>query len=348
MVDSHHVIELEAVPHPADPPVVTRGPMIIPAVQGVAPDLAVGGEGIRRAAGNGGGAIVSVQLEQLRVSPHVRSVGRDVDGNIAYDLDMLTVCVGLQLRPLPVKLELEVLLELDVEVQLPVVVIQGEAPVHPDILRPLAEGHPAEEGFQSHEQGVIVQPPAVFSAESVESLIFPDMAALIGLVQQRQTVLAQRYKVHLGGILAEIHPVALLTGQDALIDEAFQADEIGVTGKGGIGLIGGVIRGSVRGCPQGQNLPVTLTGLFQPVHKVVGRPVKAADAVPGGQAGDGQQNASISIHRIFLLLSVDLVGFQWDFRNWKRFSFPNQYNPFLPVRQSPGTYPEQIDNVHKE
>ena len=261
---------------------------------------------------------------------------------------MLTVCIGLQLRPLPGKLELEVLLELDVEVQLPVVVVQGKAPVHPDVLRPLAEGYAAEEGFQSHEQGVVIQPPAVFPAEGVESLIFPDMTALIGLVQQRQTVLAQRYKVHLGRVLAKVQFIAFLAGQRSLLDETFQADEIGVTGKGGTGLIGGVIRASVRGCPQRQNLPVTLTGLFQPVHKVVGRPVKAADAVLGGQAGHGQQNASITIHRIFLLLSVDLVGFQWDFQNWKRFSFRNQYNPFLPVRQSPGTYPEQIDNVHKE
>ena len=172
MIHTNHVIELEAVPHPAAPPLEIGSPVIIPAVQGVPPNLTVGGKGIRRAARDGGGRVVLVQLEQLRVGPHVCAVGRNVDGNVTHDLDVLTVGIGLQLCPLLIELELQILLELHVKVQLPVVVVHGKAPVHPNILGPLAEGRVAEIVLQSHEQGEIIQPPGVAGAESAEIRIF--------------------------------------------------------------------------------------------------------------------------------------------------------------------------------
>ena len=50
----NHVIELKAVPHPAAPPLEVGSSVVVPAIQRVAPNLTVGGKGIRRAARNGG------------------------------------------------------------------------------------------------------------------------------------------------------------------------------------------------------------------------------------------------------------------------------------------------------
>ena len=304
MVNAHHVVELEAVPHPADPPGKVRAAVEIPVVQGISPDLTVLGECIRRTARNGGGGVVLVQLEQLRVRPDVRPVGRNVNGDVPHDLDVLAVGVGFQAAPLLVEFELHVLLELYVEVQLPVVMLQSKAPVHPDILRPGAEGLVVEEDFQRHEQGVVVQPPAVVPDEVLIVRIGADAAALVGLVQQGKTVLVELVEVHLGGVIPEADAVAFLPCQHALLHQRVQADEVGIARKGGVRLIGGIVRAAMAGSPQRQNLPVALTGLLQPVHEIIGRLVKTADAVFGRQTGNGQQYACISFHYLWLLASI--------------------------------------------
>ena len=217
---------------------------------------------------------------------------------------MLAVGVGLQAAPLLVEFELHVLLELYVKVQLPVVMLQRKAPVHPDILRPGAEGLVVEEGFQRHEQSVVVQPPAVVPDEVLIVRVCADAAALVGLAQQGKAVLVELVKVHLGGVVAEAHAVAFLPGQHALLHQRIQTDEIRVSRKGGIRLIRRIVGAAIAGSPQRQNLPVALTGLLQPIHEIIGRLVKTADAVFGRQAGNGQQYTCVSFHFLWLLASI--------------------------------------------
>lgn len=221
-----------------------------------------------------------------------------------HDLDMLAVGVGLQAAPLLVEFELHVLLELYVKVQLPVVMLQRKAPVHPDVLRPGAERLVVEEGFQRHEQGVVVQPPAVVPDEVLIVRVCAYAAALIGLAQQGKAVLVELVKVHLGGVVAEAHAVAFLPGQHPLLHQRVQTDEIRVSRKGGIRLIRRIVGAAIAGSPQRQNLPVALTGLLQPVHEIIGRLVKTADAVFGRQAGNGQQYTCVSFHFLWLLASI--------------------------------------------
>ena len=115
-------------------------------------------------------------------------------------------------------------------------------------------------------------------------------------MQQLEAVCVELVEVDLGGIGAEIDGVALLSGEDALFDQGFQADHVGVASESGESLIGRIVGAAVAGGAQGQDLPVLLTGIFQPVHEVIGSLVEAADAVLGGQAGNGQQYAGISFH----------------------------------------------------
>ena len=296
VIDAHDVVQFEAVPHPAHPPGVAGLPVALPAVERVAPDLAVGSKGIRRAACNGRRLVFAVQLEQVRVCPDVCAVRRNIDGDVAHDPDVPCVGISLQLRPLLGELVLQIFVELHIKVEFTVVVIHGEVPVHADIFRPALERCFPEEGLQRHEQCIIVQPPGVVCTECVEPAVLRDIAPLIGLVQQRETVLVELVEVDLRGVAAEIHGIALLAGQHAFPDEGLQADEVGAARKGGVGLIGGVVRQAVSRCAQRKDLPVALPGLCQPLHKRIGRAVKAADAVGRRQAGDGHQNTCITVH----------------------------------------------------
>ena len=312
VVNADHIIELVAVPHSGDPPVVARGFVVIPTVEGVAPNLAVGAEAIGRTACDLGGHVHLVQLEHLGLCPDIGAVGRHINGHIAYDLDVLIVGVFLQLAPLLVELKLQVFLELHLEVQLFPVVVQGKAIVHADIIGPLSPAGAAEEFLHRHKQGIVIQPPEVFPAELLILHILIDLAALISSVEQIQTVIKQRLVVHTLRILTKRRCLALHLGQHAFLHQRIQADEIGVAGECGIGLVGRVKSAGMAGCTQGQNLPIGLTGLFQPIHKVIGRLIKTADTILGGQAGDRQQYTGSShivlLLCIFVIINVSFVG----------------------------------------
>ena len=89
-----------------------------------------------------------------------------------------------------------------------------------------------EEALQRHEQGIVIQPPAVLAAETLILRVLTDIAALIGLVQQSEPVVIELVKVHLGRVGAEIHGIALLLCQHTFFDQCFQADHIRVSGEG--------------------------------------------------------------------------------------------------------------------
>ena len=228
--------------------------------------------------------------------PDVRAVRRDVDRDIAHDLDAPAVGVGLELLPLPVKLELHVHVELDVKVQLAAVVVQRVTPAQTDVLRPLGPDHAAEEFVHRHEQRVVVQPPVVLAHELLVVRVMADVAALVRLAQELKAVLVQRGIVHIGGIAAKVDRVDLLLREHTLLHQRLQADEVRIAGKRGERLVRRIARRAVAGRAQRQNLPVGLSGAGQPVHKIIRFLREAADAVFGGQAGHGKQNASGTFH----------------------------------------------------
>ena len=113
VVDAQQVVDAQRVAHPAHPPCVAGLFVVCPVVQRVAPQLAVCGEVVRRAARHPGKAAVGIQLKQLAAHPCVHRVGRDVDGDIAQDLHALFVGVGLDGLPLDAELVLHELPEAD-------------------------------------------------------------------------------------------------------------------------------------------------------------------------------------------------------------------------------------------
>ena len=162
MVNADNVIHLEAVPEPCNPPIVSCLSVVIPAVERIAPQLAVCREAVWRAARYSRGDILTVQLEKFWVRPCIRAVHRNVNRDIAYDSDALVIGVFTQLIPLGKKLELQVLLELNVKIQLSAVVVHRVCPAQTDILRPLCPRLSLKTFFYCHKQSVIRQPPAIF------------------------------------------------------------------------------------------------------------------------------------------------------------------------------------------
>ena len=100
VVKAHHVIHMGGGGQPLNPPAVARFRHGLPVVNGVAPELAVGGEAVRRAARHHLWVPGLVQLEEAAVDPHVRRVQRHINGHVADDANALAVGVGPQSPPL--------------------------------------------------------------------------------------------------------------------------------------------------------------------------------------------------------------------------------------------------------
>ena len=285
VVDADNVVQLARAVNAADPPAEAVAAHGVPIVQGVAPQLTVGGEVVRRYARHRLGHQLFVQLEELRLRPHVGGVQRHVDGQVADDVDALTVDVVPEGVPLAEEQELQVGEQLHVLMEQLAVFFQhrlalAEADVHVRPLRPRLHG---EVTLARHVQGVVRQPAFVLRDEVRHRLRVTRPAALVRLVQQGETVLIDLAVVHPAGVAAPVALGALGFFQQTVRHQQFQVDEVGVAGVGGKALVGGV---AVAGGAKRQHLPVGLTGVLQKIGEVVCRFAQCTDTVPGGQGGD--------------------------------------------------------------
>ena len=95
VVDANHIVPFKAIPQAGDPPLIARFPVLFPAVEWIAPELAGGRKTIRRNTCHSGGNVVLIQLEHLRVRPCIGRIQCHIDGDIADDADALFVGVSL-------------------------------------------------------------------------------------------------------------------------------------------------------------------------------------------------------------------------------------------------------------
>ena len=295
MVQTDSIIPLSGSSQTAQPPGEAVFFHLVPAVQGVAPELTVGGEGIGRAAGYAGGAQGSVQLEQLGAGPDLHGVVGDIDGHVADDGDAAFPGMVPEGVPLAGEDILDEALEADLITQLVAGVpdrvgvpeLEAVLPVEPALAGML---------LQSHEEGEVGQPAAVLGAEAVE--IGAAGEAVVGLAQDRELVIVLDAEIGLVIPVAPGDGADLLLSQQTLLDQLGQVDQVGVAGEGGAGLVRGI---AVAGGGQGQDLPLALAGFLQEVHEVMSFFAHGADAVRAGQARYMHQNAAAS-HRILLLV----------------------------------------------
>ena len=115
--------------------------------------------------------------------------------------------------------------------------LNGIAVAELDVLRPLVPALAAEEILQSHEQGIILKPPFILADKAMEIAILVNIAALIGLAEQRIAPLVQLRVVNIISLFAKIHSGSFLCGQQSLTGKPVQADEVWIACKGGKGLV---------------------------------------------------------------------------------------------------------------
>ena len=283
------------ITYPADPPAEAVGLHPVPGVQGIAPELTVGAEIVRRHAGYLRGYALVVQLEALRLRPHVGGIHGHINGQVADDLDVQAVEIVPQLVPLAEEQELQIGEQLHVLPQqgaVPLQHLRGFPQADVRVL-PLGPGAHAEMALAGHVQGVIRQPAAVLRLKGGHLCLVPFPAPVLGLLQHGEAAFVDLSVVHIPGFGAPVLLLHLALFQQPVLYQHIQVDEIGIPGVGGKALIGGV---AIAGGAQGQHLPAVLPGGVEKIGKVIGGLAQSPDAVRRRQGKYRHQNAATTIH----------------------------------------------------
>ena len=165
-------------------------------------------------------------------------------------------------------------------------------------VRPVQPALHAEAGLEGHVEGVVVQ-PLVLAAKGLHRRPVPGIAGLEGLAQQSEAGGVDPAVVHIAALAAPVLRLQLRGGEEAVLRQEIQVNEVGVAGKGGEALVGAV---AIAGGAQGQQLPVLLAGGPEEIGKGVGLPSQGADAVGGGEGGDMHEDTAVAVHSPSLFL----------------------------------------------
>ena len=283
MVYPDDVVELLRALDAPYPPAVAVGLHAFPVVDGVAPELPVLAEIVGRHAGDAGGYVLLVEQEALRVGPDVRGVERHIDGQVAYYLDAQRVHILAQLIPLLVEHVLHPGKEPHIRVKQAAVVLHAPGLAEPDVLvRPKRPGDHVEMALHGHEQRVIRQPAGILLAEAGYLARVPVPAARAGQAQHIEAVVVYLAVVHVHGVAAPVHGLDLRLGQQPVLDEHVEVDEIRVAREGrkrGVGRI------AVARRAEGQQLPGLLAGCCQEIREFIRLLAEGANAVLRRQGG---------------------------------------------------------------
>ena len=294
VVHADHVVQAPRACQATLPPGETVLLHRLVVVERVAPQLAVGREGVGRAAGDAHGQVLLVQLEAPGVGPDVGGVERHVDRQVADDADAAVVGVRAQGLPLAEEEVLDVGEEPDVILELGRVARDGLRAVHADaLIGPVGPGDHAKVALDGHEERVVVEPGGVGLRELHDLRVVAVPAAFARAGEQVEAVRVEGAVVHVRGVAPPVGPLDLVRCEQAALHQVVEVDQVGVAGKGRRALIGGV---AVARGAQGQHLPPGLVGLDQPVDPLAGGLAHGADAVGRGQRGHGHDDAARTFH----------------------------------------------------
>src|SRR5208337_4875821 len=106
VIEPNYVKTLQIVLYAADPPLIEGFLELVPGINRIAPQLPGFTEIVRRHPRDENRSLVTVELKVLRICPNVRAVVAHINRDVAYYLDLLTIAVAFQCRPLLKKKEL--------------------------------------------------------------------------------------------------------------------------------------------------------------------------------------------------------------------------------------------------
>ena len=283
--------------HPADPPAETVRLHGAPVVERIAPELAVGGEVVRRHPCHLGGSPCPVQQKLFPLAPDVGAVQGDVDGQITDQLHAPGVHIRLERRPLGVEPVLHGGVEGHVLRQYRPPVLQRRCLMAPQgLVRPEIPGGVLEMGLGRLIQSVFFHPG--IPVRKVPGRLGP-LPAEAGkcLAQQAVSALVHSSVLHRLS-LRRPGRLQLRLGQQSLRRQGLQVDEQRVARKGGDAGVGGVPR---AGGAHRQNLPPGLPGGLQEVRKRPGLAAQRTDAVGSRQGKNRHEDTGCTLHGDTLL-----------------------------------------------
>ena len=281
MVDADDVVQREGSADAADPPGVPFRRVRLPVVDGVAPKLAGRRKIIGRDARHPPRGAVFVEFEQVRIRPHVRRIGRDVEGDVADEADAQPVDIGAQILPLAAEFVLQEQPEEIFTAVFGQKAFEGGGIAQAVFLLPAVEARPAVRLFERHEQGILVKfSPLDERRKGGIAHIEPRKGAAqhgeFDVVQEAVIDVPDAAQgAHLGG------------AEQPLRDEALHVEQVRVARSAEHRLIGRI---AVPRLHEGQHLPVAHAGGVQEVGKAPRALAQRADAVPARQRGDVQQH----------------------------------------------------------
>ena len=283
VVDTYQIVDGEILLHPIQPPAKAVFLHLFPVVDGIAPQLTVGGESVGGTSRHHGGIVIFIQQELLRRTPYVHAVVSHVDGHIADDQNTLFVGVVAHGTPLLHKGVLD---------PFPEAALAGKG-VHlracfVDVFVARLPGGPgaiAVVDLQSHKQRIIIEPCGIFAAERRKRAVRCETG--VRLPQKIVAGVEQPAVIHTDAVV--LYLSRLFFGEKPVPAQQIGIDKVRIARDGGGGLIGAV---PVGGGIQGQNLPAFLTARVQEINKIKGAPTKGADTVRGGKAAHRHQNAA--------------------------------------------------------
>ncbi len=165
MIEPDQVHEREQRANTIDPPLKAGLAVRLPLVDGVAPELAGRREVVGRHAGHHLGPPLPIELKQLRVAPDIRRIGRHKDGEVAHQPNASAMGIGPQHLPLAEEEILREAMKVHPRREPPRGAAQGRRATLAPFFRPLLPTRPRALFLQGHEQGVVVQPGGLVSAE---------------------------------------------------------------------------------------------------------------------------------------------------------------------------------------
>ncbi len=285
MVDAHNVIAAEGHADTVHPPAVAVGFHGVPIVEGIAPELAVFGEIIRRDACYFlGGEGFGVDEEEGEVAPQVAAVPCHVDGHIANDGHALFLGKGFDFLPLGEKYKLDELPKSGFLCKL--LPVGGGIGVL-GILAPFPPGPLPVGAFEGLVEGKVRQ-PFLGCGKGFYGLALRISQAGKGQAQGFQAAGAGKLIVgSVGGAGIKAGP-GLLLGEQALFYQAAGVDIEPVTRKGAAAGVGGVHRVYRL---EGEHLPIGEAHFGNALQKILGLFAKHADAIGAGKGRDIEEHA---------------------------------------------------------
>ena len=166
VINSYHIIHLEAMIKSSAPPLITGLSMVIPTIQRISPQLSVSRECIRRTAGYSTRLEIRIELEQFRRCPCVCRVKGYINRNITNDFNTIIISIFLQFIPLFLKGKLKIFIKFNIKVAFSAIVIHRKAPTLLNIFCPLTPASTVKSLFHCHEQCIVIQPSFIFLNKS--------------------------------------------------------------------------------------------------------------------------------------------------------------------------------------